>query len=48
MEEQEILDKTGCTAEEKVKKLNDLKIVQREDLKQFDMSLVLQLDEKVN
>lgn len=47
MDEQEVLDKAGITAEQKVKKLNDMKLAQKDDLKQFDMSLVLQLDQKV-
>ncbi|XP_022901019.1 gonadal protein gdl isoform X1 [Onthophagus taurus] len=47
IQDQEILDRTDITAEEKVRKLNDLKITQKNDLKEFDKSLVLQLDEKV-
>ncbi|KAK9712756.1 DiGeorge syndrome critical region 6 (DGCR6) protein [Popillia japonica] len=47
MNEQDILDRTDMTAEEKVKKLNDMKVAQKEEVRQFDMSLVLQLDQKV-
>ncbi|KAI4464151.1 digeorge syndrome critical region 6 dgcr6 family member [Holotrichia oblita] len=47
MDEQDILDRTDMTAEEKVKKLNEMKVAQKEELRQFDMSLVLQLDQKV-
>ncbi|GJQ84633.1 putative gonadal protein [Trypoxylus dichotomus] len=47
MDEQEVLDRTDITAEEKVKKLNEMKVSQKDDLKQFDMSLVLQLDQKM-
>lgn len=46
--EQDILDRTDMTAEEKVKKLNDMKVAQKEEVRQFDMSLVLQLDQKVS
>lgn len=48
MDEQEVLDKTNLSAEEKVKKLNEMKVTQKDDSKQFDMSLVLQLDQKVS
>ncbi|XP_017784636.1 PREDICTED: gonadal protein gdl [Nicrophorus vespilloides] len=47
IDEQEILSRKDIGAEQKVALLNELKDTQKNDLKQFDMSLVLQLDEKV-
>lgn len=36
------------TGKQKVEQLNEIKISHKEELKQFDMSLVLQLDQKVS
>lgn len=48
MEEHEILAVYALNSEKKVEELRKLMIKQKEELKQFDMSLVLQLDQKVN
>lgn len=47
MEEHEILSKYDDNSEKKVEELGKFMIKQKEDLKQFDMGLVLQLDQKV-
>lgn len=46
-EEQDLLNKYEANPEKKVEALNKLMIEQKEDLKRFDMSLVVQLDQKV-
>lgn len=48
IDEEEIAGRTDLTGEEKVQLLRELVETQRIDLKQFDMSLVIELDEKVN
>lgn len=48
VEDQELLNRSDLTAEEKVQKLRERRVTNKEELKQFDMGIVLQLDEKVN
>lgn len=47
VEEQEILRKHEHDTDKKIEALQKFMIQQKEDLKQFDMNLVLQLDQKV-
>lgn len=47
VEEQELLNKYESNPEKKVEALNKLMIEQKEELKKFDSSLVVQLDQKV-
>lgn len=47
MEEQQIIANPLLTGRQKVEQLNEIKVSHKEELKQFDMSLVLQLDQKV-
>lgn len=47
MEEQEVLKKYEDDSEKKIEELQKLMNKQKDELKQFDMNLVLQLDEKV-
>lgn len=46
-EEQELLNKFSSNPEKKLDTLNKLMAEQKEELKKFDMSLVVQLDQKV-
>lgn len=48
VEEQTLLDNSELTTEERMEQLKRLIAVQKQYLKQFDMSLVLQLDQKVS
>ncbi|KAK9879774.1 hypothetical protein WA026_006839 [Henosepilachna vigintioctopunctata] len=48
LEEQEILNRFELEPMKKVEELKKLMMIQKEDLKKFDMNLVLQLDEKVS
>jgi len=47
LEEQQILDRADINAEKKVELLNQMKETHQKALKEFDMSLMIQLDEKV-
>lgn len=47
VEEQTLLDNTNLTSDERLEELKKLMAAQKASLKQFDMSLVLQLDQKV-
>lgn len=47
MEEQELLNKYESNPDKKLEALNKLMSEQKEELKKFDMSLVVQLDQKV-
>ncbi|KAJ3633773.1 hypothetical protein MTP99_010698 [Tenebrio molitor] len=47
MEEHEILTQYSNNSEKKVEELRKFMIKQKDELKQFDMGLVLQLDQKV-
>lgn len=47
VEEQQIIANPLLTGRQKVEQLNEIKVSHKEELKQFDMSLVLQLDQKV-
>lgn len=47
VDEQTLLDNTNLTADVRMEQLKELMSGQKESLKQFDMSLVLQLDQKV-
>jgi len=47
VEEQQLLANNSINASQKTEDLNKLKLNQKKELKQFDMSLVVQLDQKV-
>lgn len=47
VEEQELLNKYESDSQRKLETLNKLMASQKEELRKFDMSLVVQLDQKV-
>lgn len=47
VEEQELLNKYDSNPQKRLEALNKLMSEQKEELKKFDMSLVVQLDQKV-